>query len=445
MSSPRLNYGSPLFNESSTSPGEYGVSSTSTSRPFRSFSGGPPFLGQPPSPGTGRNAPHSEAQAPQYSPISSSNSYRGRRPPGPRDSQRPSSQPSSQQTPRDLIEILSGHTDPTGHHRDTRKQYVEAEHANGEGSSRPIPIDHADSNQLQYEARPAIERRRMQSQGETKPEQEHINGLSRSYLSRPSSNSDPTDRRIGEILQSEAKQPFEHQSQSHNPTQLPFSPESLRRLQKERQGLHQRNAAQSPSKPGRGPSFPDGRQNRDSPGNLESFATHQDNSREIDGNDQQQLKDDFTSHRKSSLAMLVENSRSRGRFSPLPQAVQGAQRRTSGPASDPGIKNEFARMFSGIGSGVGSAGPNGSGASTPFAPPSPTMSHEQHRPSFQHRAELAPTKPATTSRGVKRSRKARDEESKIVVEDVDAATTNSKAIKRSRTNHHYHPYPHVHL
>ena len=444
MSSPRLNYGNPLFNESSTSPGKYKVSNTSTSRPFRSFSGGPPFLGQPPSPDTGRNGSHSDVQAPQYSPISSSTTYRERRPPETRDSQRPNSQPSSQHTPRDLIRTLSGHTGPTGHHRDSRKQCIEADHKNGEESSRPIPVDLADSTRLQYGVRPAIEHRRMQSKGELRPEQEHINGLNHSYQTRPPSNSDPTDRHMGEMTQSEANQPFENQSQSHNPTQSPFSPESLRRLQKERQGLHQRNAAHSPSKPGRGPSFPEGRQSRDSPGNVESFPTHQDVSREVNGNDQQHLKDELTSHRKSSLAMLVENSRSRGRFSPLPQAVQGAQRRTSGPASDPGIKNEFARMFSGIGSGVGSAGPNGSGASTPFAPPSPTMSHEQYRPSFPHRAELAPIKTAP-SRGVKRSRKARDEESKMAVEDVDADTTSSIAIKRSRTNHHYHPYPHVHL
>lgn len=45
----------------------------------------------------------------------------------------------------------------------------------------------------------------------------------------------------------------------------------------------------------------------------------------------------------------------RGRASPLPQAVQGAQAQSRGPTNEPGIKNEFARMFSGIGSGVGSA------------------------------------------------------------------------------------------
>lgn len=54
----------------------------------------------------------------------------------------------------------------------------------------------------------------------------------------------------------------------------------------------------------------------------------------------------------------------KGRNSPFPQAVQGAQ----GPPGEPGIKSEFGKMFSGIGSGVGSmAGGTASGGSlTPF-------------------------------------------------------------------------------
>ena len=438
VSSPRLNYGNPVFNERSTSPGKYKVSNASMSRPFRSFSGGPTFLSQPHSLETDRNGSLLGAQAPQYSPILGSNPHKGRGPPEIRDSQRPSSQPTSQVPPRDLSEILSGDRDPTRPYRDARNQYVEVEHANREELSRPNPREHADSDRLQYGVRPPADRRRMHLKGEIRPDQDHTDGVSHHHLSRPSSNSDPTDRRKRDMTQLGAAQPFEQQSQSHNHTQSPFSPESLRRLQKERQALHQRSSAQSPSNPERAPSITEDRQ-------TESFPTRQEVPREIDGNDQQHLKDDLTGHRKSSLAMLIESNRNRGRFSPLPQAVQGAQRRTSGPASDPGIKNEFARMFSGIGSGVGSAGPNGSGASTPFAPPSPTMSHDQHRPSFHHRAEHGITKPATASRGVKRSRKARDEESKSAVEDVDGVATNSKVVKRSRANHHYHPYPHVHL
>jgi len=49
----------------------------------------------------------------------------------------------------------------------------------------------------------------------------------------------------------------------------------------------------------------------------------------------------------------VQEINRKGRISPLPQAVQGAQREP--PSGEPGIKSEFGRMFSGIGSGVGSA------------------------------------------------------------------------------------------
>ena len=59
-----------------------------------------------------------------------------------------------------------------------------------------------------------------------------------------------------------------------------------------------------------------------------------------------------------------------GRNSPLPQAVQGAQTRHMGPGENrPGIKTEFGRMFSGLGSGVGTATPTAgqsvNGATTP--------------------------------------------------------------------------------
>ncbi len=54
----------------------------------------------------------------------------------------------------------------------------------------------------------------------------------------------------------------------------------------------------------------------------------------------------------------------KGRNSPFPQAVQGAQ----GPPGEPGIKSEFGKMFSGIGSGVGSIGGSGAsgGTQTPY-------------------------------------------------------------------------------
>ncbi|RFU76419.1 hypothetical protein TARUN_5775 [Trichoderma arundinaceum] len=59
-------------------------------------------------------------------------------------------------------------------------------------------------------------------------------------------------------------------------------------------------------------------------------------------------------HQRNLLAIQEINRK--GRVSPLPQAVQGAQPQQPGPAAEPGIKSEFGRMFAGIGSGVGGMG-----------------------------------------------------------------------------------------
>jgi hypothetical protein len=59
-------------------------------------------------------------------------------------------------------------------------------------------------------------------------------------------------------------------------------------------------------------------------------------------------------HQRNLLAIQEINRK--GRVSPLPQAVQGAQPQQPGPAAEPGIKSEFGRMFAGIGSGVGGVG-----------------------------------------------------------------------------------------
>jgi hypothetical protein len=61
---------------------------------------------------------------------------------------------------------------------------------------------------------------------------------------------------------------------------------------------------------------------------------------------------------KSHIGFGLEASRRTGRASPLPQAVQGAQAQPLSIGKDPGIKSEFGRMFSGLGSGLGSATPS---------------------------------------------------------------------------------------
>lgn len=63
-------------------------------------------------------------------------------------------------------------------------------------------------------------------------------------------------------------------------------------------------------------------------------------------------------HSKSHIGFGLEASRRTGRASPLPQAVQGAQAQPMSIGKDPGIKSEFGRMFSGLGSGLGSSTPS---------------------------------------------------------------------------------------
>lgn len=149
-------------------------------------------------------------------------------------------------------------------------------------------------------------------------------------------------------------------------------------------------------------------------------------------------------HARHSLSLLLENGK-RGRVSPLPQAVQGAQGRNSGPASDPGIKNEFGRMFSGIGSGVGSSGPMGSGASTPFHG-SPKVNHEpERRTPFAGRGELMElTRPRERSK-MGRVRLADEEDPGLEIDIGNTPGANAASAARGvkrRHGHHHHSHSH---
>ena len=235
-------------------------------------------------------------------------------------------------------------------------------------------------------------------------------------------------------------------------SQSPFSSESLRRLREERlaAGLHQQNLTLSP--PNIQPQV--AKQANDQQSQTISrtpslIAPSLDNISVVEGVDHPvRTGEDQPQNHRSSLALLVDNSR-RGRISPLPQAVQGAQGRTSGPASDPGIKNEFSRMFMGIGAGVGRGGRLGSGTSSPF-PPSPTKNFEPERKSpFARRGDLIElAKPRSVSRGGRRGRKAKEEDLKMELEAPEGrtsvGTTSTRGMKRSRHSHHHHPHQHSH-
>ncbi|TKA60191.1 hypothetical protein B0A49_09707 [Cryomyces minteri] len=116
----------------------------------------------------------------------------------------------------------------------------------------------------------------------------------------------------------------------------------------------------------------------DANGHPQALNTTELQSR-MSGQDQQLRRpvDEPQTQQRAFLGISPELNRRSGRNSPLPQAVQGAQARFSGPGGDPSIKSEFGRMFSGLGSGVGSNTPNasysGNGTSTPsrLSPPRP--------------------------------------------------------------------------
>lgn len=228
------------------------------------------------------------------------------------------------------------------------------------------------------------------------------------------------------------------------PSQPPYSPETLRRVREERlaTGLHQQNSSLSPTNiQPRVVEKANEHQGVALPRNPSSIIPGIENVNVAEGVDQPQ-------NHRASLALHIDNSR-RGRVSPLPQAVQGAQGRLSGPASDPGIKNEFAKMFMGIGAGVGRGGRLGSGTSSPF-PSSPTKNLEAERRSpFARRGDLTEVaKPRSTSRGGRRGRKAKDDDLKPDSEAAESpntvGTTNTRGMKRSRHSHHHHPHQHSH-
>ncbi|KAI4195728.1 MAG: hypothetical protein LQ348_002414 [Seirophora lacunosa] len=173
-------------------------------------------------------------------------------------------------------------------------------------------------------------------------------------------------------------------------TQSPFSPDYLRRSREERlvtndpqpPTLSISNSTQS--------RYSDRREERHRqqfPSTQQPTAANMDRSVSMNGIDHSNKIGDeiIVQQPRHSLSLLIENGR-RGRVSPLPQAVQGAQGRNSGPASDPGIKNEFGRMFSGIGSGVGSTGPvapksimNQNGARLSLHAESSLISHDREK------------------------------------------------------------------
>ncbi|KAK8165576.1 histone deacetylation protein Rxt3-domain-containing protein [Phyllosticta citrichinensis] len=150
---------------------------------------------------------------------------------------------------------------------------------------------------------------------------------------------------------------------------------------------------------------------------------------------------------RSFLGVSPEGRRT-GRASPLPQAVQGAQAQPVVPGGDPSIKNEFGRMFSGLGSGLISA-PSAHGSATPSRN-SPFPSNRAESLAHGESGEGDPLR-RTGSRGGRKNRRIKDEDGRVESDSNDGRTTPGMAqrnTKRTKYNHpghhHHHLYSHHH-
>jgi hypothetical protein len=134
-------------------------------------------------------------------------------------------------------------------------------------------------------------------------------------------------------------------------------------------------------------------------------------------------------HSKSHIGFGLEASRRTGRASPLPQAVKGVQAEPLSVGKDPGIKSEFGRMFSGLGSGLGSATPS-------RASPLP----QNGQGSFE--SDPGEMMRRVSSQQGRKPKRLKDEEGIFDVDSADGRGTPSGARGAKRNKHHHHHAPH---
>lgn len=143
---------------------------------------------------------------------------------------------------------------------------------------------------------------------------------------------------------------------------------------------------------------------------------------------------------RSSLGIGPEGKR--GRASPLPQAVQGAQPPPMGMGSDPSIKSEFGRIFQGLGYG------GNYGASTPSrGSPMPRPALDGGEPIVLSDGEGTKMSKMGSGRGRKPSKRVKEEETRLDSESNDGRGTplgTSGRGKRAKVLHHHHLHQHSH-
>lgn len=145
--------------------------------------------------------------------------------------------------------------------------------------------------------------------------------------------------------------------------------------------------------------------------------------------DQPQKMGEAMQHSKSHIGFGLEASRRTGRASPLPQAVQGAQGQPLSIGKDPGIKSEFGRMFSGLGSGLGSSTPS-RGSPMP----------QNGQGSFD--SENGEMMRRIGSQQGRKPKRVKDEEGIFDMDSADGRGTPSGIRGAKRNKHHHHHAPH---
>lgn len=137
--------------------------------------------------------------------------------------------------------------------------------------------------------------------------------------------------------------------------------------------------------------------------------------------DQQSRKgsDELSQHR--ALLGLAAEGKKGGRYSPLPQAVQGAQAQSIGP--EMGIKSEHGRIFSGLGGGVATS--SASPAHGPAGLAASPFKRDDSGPRLLSEDNLMRMSRSTSGFG-KRARKVKDEDGKAASENDGSPRVGKK-------------------
>ena len=298
------------------------------------------------------------------------------------------------------------------------------------------------SRQEQLERQRRLEQE-AQAAAHSNTREERLNGMSYPFLTQSSVFSEPSVSAPQPELESYASRLVSDAQARPGVQKGPFSEDSLRRLREERQRLTQQTTSFSPS--ASRPRFlenNDERQSQAYPHNVMLATSASDGTTSTDGVSRPNRTGEDAGQSHRSMLSTIENKRV-GRTSPMPQAVQGAQVQKRGPSTDPTIKNEFSRMFAGLGTGVSSTGMN-SGTSTPFPPPSPKPTTEpERRPPFNGRGDLGEFARARNGSkiGKRASKKIKDDDAKeteVVDGRSTAAPAGIRGVKRKATHHHHH-------